>query len=59
MKLTFEFTVEETNAILQSLALLPYHQVFGMIQNIQAQAAPQVAAQEQANQPQPAPSPLS
>lgn len=48
MKLQFQFSIDEANAILQSLAQLPYHRVFGMIQNIQAQAAPQVAALEQA-----------
>jgi hypothetical protein len=46
MKLNFEFTIDEANAILKALSQLPYEQVFGMIHSIQAQAAPQVAALE-------------
>lgn len=53
MKLNFEFTIDEANAILKALSQLPYEQVFGMIHSIQAQAAPQVAAIEaQANVPE-------
>ena len=43
MKLNFQFTVDEANAILKALSQLPYEQVFQMIHSIQAQAAPQVA----------------
>lgn len=48
MKITYQFTIDESNAILQALAQLPYQQVFGIIQSIQAQAAPQVKAIEEA-----------
>jgi len=38
-----EFTLDETNTILSSLNNLPYGQVVQLINNIQAQAAPQLA----------------
>jgi hypothetical protein len=41
-KLTFEFTVDEINAILGALGNVPYAQVAGIIDNIRQQAAPQV-----------------
>ena len=45
-KLKFEFTIAETNAILQMISQGPYAQVADLINNIKEQAAPQV--QEQA-----------
>jgi hypothetical protein len=39
---TLEFSVKDTNALLNVLAQSPYIQVFGFIDAIQAQAGPQV-----------------
>lgn len=52
MKLNFQFTVDEANAILKALSQLPYEQVFQMIHSIQAQAAPQVEALAKSQAPQ-------
>ena len=40
--ITLEFSVKDTNALLNVLAQSPYIQVFGFINAIQAQAGPQV-----------------
>ena len=42
-----ELSIEEVNGILNLLGQQPFVQVQGVIMNIQAQAAPQVAAAEQ------------
>ena len=38
----FEFNMEEINIIMASLARMPYEQVFQLIDNIKAQATPQI-----------------
>jgi hypothetical protein len=40
---SFQFTVGDANAILAVLGNAPYVQVAGIIANMQAQAAPQIA----------------
>jgi hypothetical protein len=40
---SFQFTVADANAILSVLGNAPYVQVAGIIANMQAQAAPQIA----------------
>lgn len=40
-----ELTVEEVNGVLQSLGNMPYAQVVALVENIRAQATPQVQAQ--------------
>ena len=42
----FEFTIDETNLIMASLARMPYESVFQIIENIKQQAAPQLQAQQ-------------
>lgn len=42
--LKFELKIEEANLILAALAKAPYDQVVGLIQNLQQQAQPQLAA---------------
>jgi hypothetical protein len=37
-----ELTVEEVNGVLQSLGNMPYAQVVALVENIKAQAIPQV-----------------
>jgi hypothetical protein len=44
----FEFNIEEVNTILGSLARMPYESVFQLIDNIRAQAGPQVQAMQEA-----------
>jgi hypothetical protein len=41
----FEFTLDETNLIMASLARMPYESVFQIIENIRQQAAPQLPQQ--------------
>jgi hypothetical protein len=43
--ITLQFTIEEVNMLLASLGNQPYVQVFGLVQKIQQQAAPQLQAQ--------------
>jgi hypothetical protein len=40
-----ELTVEEVNGILQSLGNMPYAQVVALVENIRAQATPQIQVQ--------------
>jgi hypothetical protein len=42
--LTFNFTVDEANYLLNALGARPFAEVSGLINNIQGQAAPQLAA---------------
>jgi len=42
----FEFTIEEINVIMSGIVRLPYEQVFQLIENIKAQAAPQLKSSE-------------
>lgn len=48
MKLNFELTLDEANLVLGSLGRGPYDQVAALIQNIRAQAEPQLPALEAA-----------
>jgi hypothetical protein len=41
----FEFTIDETNLIMASLARMPYESVFQIIENIKQQAGPQLPQQ--------------
>ena len=45
-KIILEFTLEETNALLNALAQLPFIQSVNLINNIQTQATPQVIGME-------------
>jgi len=40
--LKFDFTIEETNLILEALGDMPFNKVFGLINKIQQQAASQL-----------------
>jgi hypothetical protein len=48
MPISIEFTVNEVNEILQTLAHLPFHQVAPIIRAIQEQAVPQAQKHEEA-----------
>lgn len=48
MKLSFEFTLDESNMVLTALSKAPYEQVAGLIANMQQQAQPQLPALEAA-----------
>lgn len=52
--MTFEFTVEEVNVILQALGNAPYAQVFQVVAKLQQQAQTQLSSE-----PAPVPTPLS
>lgn len=45
-KLKFEFTIDETNMILEALGNLPFNKVFGLVNNIQQQAGTQLNGQQ-------------
>lgn len=47
--LKFEFTIEETNLILEALGGMPFKQVFGLIQKIQNQAGSQLSGNHDSN----------
>ncbi len=49
--LTLQLTIEETNLILEALGQLPYVRVSNLVQNIQSQAQPQLAAIEKNTTP--------
>ena len=40
--MTFEFTIDEVNVIMQALGLAPYAQVFQVVTKMQQQAQPQL-----------------
>ena len=42
--MTFEFTLEETNLVLNALGRMPYESVFQLIDNLRNQATPQLPA---------------
>lgn len=44
--MTFEFTIDEVNVIMQALSLAPYGQVFQVVSKIQQQAQPQLSADQ-------------
>ena len=41
-----ELTIDETNGVLQALGNMPYAQVVALVENIKAQAIPQIPAPE-------------
>lgn len=43
----FEFTIDETNKLLQALGFLPYAQVFELVEKIRKQAQAQVSAEQE------------
>jgi len=45
-KLVFEFTEDEINMVIQSIAKQPYETVFGLINKIQKQAQSQLVPQQ-------------
>jgi hypothetical protein len=55
--MTFEFTLEEINIILQSLGMAPYVQVFPLVAKIQQQAQTQLTT-EHSQQTVPTPLPV-
>lgn len=44
------FTLEQVNAVLQRLGMLPYAQVADLVEGIKAIAAPQVPKEEEAKE---------
>lgn len=46
-KIKFEFTLNEANTILAALGKAPYEAVAGLVDNIRAQAAPQIEPPQQ------------
>jgi len=48
-----ELTVEEVNGVLQSLGNMPYAQVVALVENIKAQAIPQVPQVQAQATPEP------
>ncbi len=45
-EINLSFTVEETNILLEALGQMPYKMVYGLIGNIQQQAAHQLENQD-------------
>ena len=48
MEIKLNLTIEEVNAIISTMAMLPFNQVHGIVNKIREQAIPQVQAVEAA-----------
>jgi len=48
MEIKLNLTIEEVNAIISTMAMLPFNQVHGIVNKIREQAIPQVQAAEAA-----------
>lgn len=48
MEIKLNLTIEEVNAIISTMAMLPFNQVHGLVGKIREQAIPQVQAAEAA-----------
>ena len=48
MEIKLNLTIEEVNAVISTMAMLPFNQVHGIVNKIREQAIPQVQAAEAA-----------